>query len=128
MSSKLGAIQIAKLGLVDDTLLAGFEDNPFAWMRGAAVFVLSSALEGFGNVVVEAIACGVPIVSTNCPSGPSEILEGGKWGTLVPVGDAAALASAIALTLDADEQPDVARRAKAFDVDAAVEGYLSLIA
>lgn len=76
--------------------LPGFVANPYAYMARSRMFVLSSAWEGFGNVLAEAMAVGVPVVATDCPSGPSEILEGGEWGPLVPVGDAPALAEAMA--------------------------------
>ena len=84
-----------ELGISDQLLLPGYVANPYAYMRRGAVFVLSSAWEGCPNVLLEALACGVPIVSTDCPSGPKEILASGQYGILVPVGDASALASAI---------------------------------
>jgi len=118
---------VTKLGLTSDVILPGFVDNPFAWMRRSALFVLSSAWEGFGNVLVEAMACGIPIVSTDCPNGPAEILENGRWGRLVPVGDAKALAAAMAATLDESKHPNVEARAAMFDVDTAVEGYLRVL-
>lgn len=92
-----GAIEakVAELGLRDAVRLLGFQTQPQAFMRRATLFVLSSLYEGFGNVVVEALACGAPVVSTDCPHGPAEILEHEKSGLLVPVADSAALASAI---------------------------------
>jgi glycosyltransferase involved in cell wall biosynthesis len=78
----------------------GYASNPLAYMRHAAVFVLSSLAEGFGNVIVEALACGTPVVSTDCPHGPREILSDGRYGTLVRVGDVDALARAIVAKLD----------------------------
>lgn len=118
---------VAELGLTADVALPGFMDNPFAWMRGSALFVLSSAWEGLPTVLIEAMACGTPVVSTDCPSGPAEILEKGRWGRLVPVGDAEALAVAMAATLDETEHPDVAARAADFGVDQAVNGYLTVL-
>ncbi|MGP1614063.1 MAG: glycosyltransferase [Pollutimonas bauzanensis] len=111
----------------DDILLAGFQANPYNWMRGASVFVLSSRWEGFGNVLVEAMACGTPVVSTACPSGPAEILEQGRWGRLVPVGDAGALAGALKHTLADASPPDVETRARAFSVANAVDAYLHVL-
>ncbi|MYN11829.1 glycosyltransferase [Pusillimonas sp. TS35] len=112
----------------DDILLAGFQANPYNWMRAASVFVLSSRWEGFGNVLVEAMACGTPVISTACPSGPEEILGHGKWGRLVPVGDAPALADAVRDTLGATRADfDVQRRAQDFSVDKAVDAYLAVL-
>jgi len=91
---------IAELGLENDCRLPGYKLNPYSYMAASAVFVLSSAWEGFGNVVAEALAVGTPVVSTDCESGPREILEDGKYGRLVPVGDAAAMAKAIEEVLD----------------------------
>ncbi len=89
--------RLAVEGLVD---LPGFQTNPYAYMSRAALFVLSSRWEGLSNVLVEALALGVPVVATDCPSGPREILDHGRYGALVPVGDAGALAEAMAATLD----------------------------
>ena len=75
--------------------LLGFVTNPYPYMRRASLFVLSSKWEGLPGVLIEAMYCGVPLVSTNCPSGPQEILRDGQFGRLVPVGDATALAHAI---------------------------------
>lgn len=89
----------AQLGISDVVDLVGFHREPRRWMAAADLFVLSSAWEGFGNVLVEAMSAGTPVVSTDCPSGPAEILQHGRVGRLVPVGDDAALADAIAATL-----------------------------
>ncbi|MGD0631913.1 MAG: glycosyltransferase, partial [Terracidiphilus sp.] len=88
-----GAVREARL--TEDVALPGFETNPYRFMRRAAVFALSSGWEGFGVVLVEALAMGLPVVSTNCTYGPSEILENGKYGTLVPVGDHEAMAKGL---------------------------------
>ena len=87
------------LGVGDDVALPGYMPNPYPYMARARVFALTSAWEGFGNVLVEAMACGCPVVATDCPTGPAEILDGGRFGPLVPVGDAPALAAAIASVL-----------------------------
>ena len=90
----------AELEVEADVAFMDFVDNPYRFMRAASVFVLSSAWEGFGNVLVEALACGCPVVSTDCRDGPDEILDGGRYGPLVPVGDDTALAAAIERSLD----------------------------
>jgi glycosyltransferase involved in cell wall biosynthesis len=118
---------VAELALGADVLLPGFERNPLAWMRQCRLFVLSSAWEGLPNALIEAMACGVPVVATDCPSGPAEILENGKWGRLVPVGDEAQLAQAIIATLDSPTTPDVSRRAAHFSDRESVAQYLSAL-
>lgn len=110
-----------ELGISDKVLFAGWQENPFAWMANADLFVLSSRFEGFGNVVIEAMACGLPVVSTDCPSGPNEILANGDAGILVPVGDVHALADAICLVLENSELREQLadkskRRAPEFDI------------
>ncbi len=116
-----------QMGIGADVALPGFQANPLVYMRRAALFVLSSRFEGLGNALIEAMACGTPVVSTDCPSGPAEILEGGRWGRLAPVGDAEALAEAMLATLAETQHPDVAHRARDFGVDRAVDGYLRVL-
>jgi glycosyltransferase involved in cell wall biosynthesis len=117
----------AALGVAEDVDLPGFEPNPFAAMRAASLFVLSSRYEGLPGALIQAMACGTRVVATDCPSGPREILEAGRWGRLVPVGDAAALAAAIGAALDDRAPPDVRARAAAYSVDAAVGGYAHVL-
>ena len=119
-----------ELGVADETAFLGFDENPFRYMRRAAAFVLSSRYEGLPNVLIEAMACGTPVVSTDAPFGPAEILEGGRWGPLTPVGDAAALARAIVETLGGKTVPAEAlrRRADAFSTEPAVAAYDDLFA
>jgi glycosyltransferase involved in cell wall biosynthesis len=89
------SLLIKQLNLDNRVDLPGFVHNPYPWYCTADLFVSSSQWEGFGNVIVEALECGVPVVSTDCPSGPSEILDNGRYGKLVPVGDSFALAAAM---------------------------------
>src|ERR1044071_6159895 len=86
---------VKQLGLKEDVSMPGFVENPYAYMSRASLYVLSSRWEGLPTVLVEALYCGAPIVATDCPSGPREILDGGKYGVLVQVGDITALAQAI---------------------------------
>lgn len=88
-----------ELDVQDNVHLAGFQSNPYAWLARADLFVLSSAWEGSPNALTEALALGLPSVSTDCPSGPREILDGGRYGPLIPVGDAAAMTQAMRETL-----------------------------
>lgn len=119
-------------GVQDDVAFLGFVPNPPAYMKRCTVFVLSSRFEGFGNVLVEAMACGAPVVSTDCPSGPNEIISNGNSGLLVPVGDSRALAKAISALLDDDSfrgriSESGEERAKTFSVDNAVVLYGELL-
>lgn len=118
----------ASHGISDDVLLLGFQANPFAFMKAADLFVLSSTHEGFGNVLLEALASGCAIVSTDCPAGPSEILDDGRFGRLVPVGETDAMAEAIEATLDRPplSQPLLAR-AEAFSMDRTAGQYLACL-
>jgi len=117
-----------RLGIFDSVDFPGFVDNPFAYMTRADVFVLSSAWEGFGNVIVESMACGTPVVSTDCPSGPAEILEDGKFGPLVPVGDHAALAEAIEKVLeDPPDEKVIRNRAREFSIETIANQYLEIL-
>ncbi len=118
---------IRSLGLEDQVQLPGFVDNPWKYMRQANVFVLSSKWEGLPGALIEAMACGTPVVATDCPSGPSEILEEGKWGRLVPVGDVTALRDAIIKAFEEQIHPEVAVRAKQFSLDAALDIYGSIL-
>lgn len=119
--------QVSDLGLGTDVLLPGFVDNPLPYMRQASVFVLSSSWEGLPAVLIQAMACGCRVVSTDCPSGPREILEEGRWGELVPVGDELALAEAIERCIDNDSPPDVRERAGFFNEAQSVEAYLKIL-
>lgn len=116
-----------RLGIGADIALPGFDPNPFAAMRTAAVFVLSSRFEGLPGVLIQAMACGARSVSTDCPSGPREILEDGRWGRLVPVGDAAAMAAAIAAALDDSQPADARVRAEAFNEERAIAAYAGVL-
>jgi len=119
---------VRRLGLVGDVALPGFVHNPYAYMKRAAVFVLSSRWEGLPNVLIEALALGTPVVATDCPSGPREILEDGKWGRLVPVGDVEKMAEAILATLQAPERPSIPKSALArFELSEVVRQYLEVL-
>lgn len=87
-------------GVADRITFSGYVADPFAWMMRARVAVCPSLYEGLGNAIIEALACGTPVVATDCPYGPREILQGGRYGALTPVGDAAAMAAAIAGAMD----------------------------
>jgi glycosyltransferase involved in cell wall biosynthesis len=116
-----------QLGVNQEVLLVGFDPNPYRYMRRASVFVLSSQWEGLPNALIEAMACGAPVVSTDCPSGPREILEDGKWGRLVPVGDSVALAHAILETLARPLLVNPMERAMDFTVEKITEEYLHVL-
>ncbi len=114
--------------LQQDVWMPGFVHNPYPYMARAAVFVLSSRWEGFPNVLVEAMTLGTPVVATDCAAGPSEILDNGRYGRLVPVGDETTLAKAIMEELETDRpRRDLQRRASVFTVETIARQYISLL-
>jgi len=120
---------VAELNLSPYVTLPGYMENPLPYMANSDVYVLSSWYEGLGNTLVEAMALGAQVVSTDCPSGPSEILDKGRFGRLVPVGDVQALAEAIvgALVYPSSTAEQVRWAKQTFSVDAAAEKYLALL-
>jgi glycosyltransferase involved in cell wall biosynthesis len=120
--------QARELGVAGDVGFPGFQTNPYAWLARARVFVLSSAWEGSPNALTEAMALGVPVVSTDCRSGPREVLDGGRLGPLVPVGDEEALAAAIVEALDRPVPAPVLKAAvHDYDARASARRYLAVL-
>lgn len=116
------------LGIREDVDLTGFVQNPYPFMAHADLFAFSSRWEGLGLVLVEALALGTPVVATDCPSGPAEILQQGRFGQLVPVGDAAALAGAMEIALDeAKPRRFLQQAAQPYTVSAATDAYLQAL-
>ncbi len=120
-----------KMGVCDQIKFLGYQENPFRFMARAKALVLSSRFEGFGRVLVEAMACGRPVISTNCPEGPGEIVNHGKNGLLVPVGDSSALAEAIELIGYNDDLSNrlgnaAYQRAEDFSLDIAAKSYTEM--
>lgn len=121
-------ILATELGIAEKVIFAGFHADPAPFYSSASLFVLSSDYEGFGNVIVEALSFGLPVVSTDCPSGPAEILENGRFGLLVPVRDVEALAAAMAQALDTAVDPAPLRaRAADFAPEIVAGRYLQLM-
>lgn len=119
---------IARLGLRDHVALPGYLSNPYAVMSRGAAFVLSSQWEGLPTVMIEAMACGCPVVATDCPSGPREILEDGRYGKLVPIADPDALYKAMQEVLQQRPAASVLKqRARQYSVDHAVEDYFCVL-
>jgi glycosyltransferase involved in cell wall biosynthesis len=117
------------IGVLDAVQFTGFQDNPLPLFRDADAFVLSSRTEGFGNVLVEAMGCGTPVIATDCPHGPAEILDDGRYGLLVPPGEPAALAAAMdRVTTLRDQFPEPVLKARAAEFSYAVcaDRYLNL--
>jgi len=124
---------VRELGLCECISLPGLDENPYAYMARARLYVMSSDWEGFPNALVEAMACGLPVVATDCPSGPREILETeslgpGPYGTLVPVDNPEKLAEAILLELNLNhDRSGLQRRAQRFSSTRAVRSYMDLM-
>ena len=117
-----------QLGVADHVDLPGYVRNPYPFMARAGVFVLSSRFEGLPGALIQALACGCPVVSTDCPTGPEEILEGGRFGPLVPMGDDVRMADAIQAILARPPPPAVLKsRALSFAEDLAVRRYLEVL-
>ncbi len=122
----------SELGLDEDIIMPGFQKNPFTYISKADVFVLSSFFEGFGNVIVEAMSLGIPVVSTDCPSGPGEIIQHGINGLLVPVKDHNSMAEAvIKLMSDKNTRDEIVmngnRRVKDFSLGNMTESFRELL-
>jgi exopolysaccharide biosynthesis WecB/TagA/CpsF family protein len=121
--------QADALGITQHVVFAGFVHDPAAWVERAQALVMPSRYEGFGNVIVEALGCGTPVIAADCPHGPAEILGHGQFGRLVPVGDADALARAMQGELRGEFPPELLRgRAASFSVVACVERHEHLFA
>jgi len=119
---------VAELGIGAQVDLPGFQSNPFPFIASADLFVLSSAWEGSPNVLTEAMALGTSVVSTNCPSGPSELLDGGRFGPLVAVGDVTGLAQAMLDTLERPHPPQALRHAVAeYNQAESAQHYLRML-
>jgi glycosyltransferase involved in cell wall biosynthesis len=116
-------------GLADRTVFTGYVADPFAWMMRACVLVLPSTYEGLPCVIMEALACGTPVVCTDCPHGPREILEGGRYGTLIPVGDPIAMAAAIEAALNhVPDRSFLMRRGFEYTAERAAARFLEILA
>jgi glycosyltransferase involved in cell wall biosynthesis len=115
------------LGLEHDVSLPGFVANPYPYMAQASVFVLSSRWEGLPTVLVEALSCGTPVIATDCPSGPQEILRGGQYGQLVPVGDVPALSQAIEAALVGQTPHPPQESWRPFELEAVVDQYINVL-
>lgn len=118
---------VAELGISDSVALPGFVSNPFAYMSKASVFVLSSAWEGLPGALIQAMACGAPVIATDCESGPREILQGGRFGRIVRVGDAEGMAAAIEAVLSEARRPVNDDAWRPYTQTAAVDQYLSVL-
>jgi len=117
---------VTELGLNDDVMMPGFVDNPYAYLAKADIFALSSIYEGLPTVLIEALALGTPVVSTNCVSGPSEILADGKFGTIVPMNDPEKMAEAFGETLKAARKGAIEEAYHPYLRDVATENYLRI--
>ena len=118
---------VQQLGITRDVHFAGFVKNPYSWMNRADGFVLSSRWEALPTVLIEALACGCPVTSTDCPSGPAEILQEGDYGILVPVKDPQALCAGIIQMLEANHDPQRSRQqGESFSFERAADRYMQL--
>ena len=117
---------VRQMGLQEDISLPGFQQNPYPFMRRAAVLALSSRHEAFSRVMIEAMACDCPVIATDCPGGVAELVDNGKYGHLVPVGDAEAMAQAILEVLGGDMRKPPPEWLHQFELDQVIQSYLKL--
>jgi glycosyltransferase involved in cell wall biosynthesis len=118
---------VKNLNLEQDVSLLGFVENPYAYMARASLFILSSRWEGLPTVLIEALSCGIPVIATDCPSGPREILADGQYGALVPVQDAPALAETIGLALKG-ETPRPSRESwQPYELETVLDRYIQVL-
>jgi glycosyltransferase involved in cell wall biosynthesis len=118
---------VEELELMTDVALPGETANPYAYMARSIAFILSSRWEGLPTVLIEAMSCGAPVIATDCPSGPREILADGRYGALVPVGDVAALAAAMEAALDGKLARPPAESWIPYRIDTVVDQYVPLL-
>jgi glycosyltransferase involved in cell wall biosynthesis len=118
---------VSRLGIAEDVSMPGICANPYPAMAAADVFALSSRWEGSPGALIEAMSCGTPVVATDCPSGPRQLLDGGRYGRLVPVGDADAMAAALTDALAGRVPPPPPESWAAYEQDAVIGCYLDLM-
>ncbi len=118
---------VRELRISSDVSLPGATSNPYAYMARSTAFILSSRWEGLPTVLIEAMSCGAPVIATDCPSGPREILADGRYGSLVPVGDIDALAAAMDAALDGKLTRPPVESWRRYGIDAVVDEYVSLL-
>ena len=118
---------VRELGIGSDASLPGATTNPYAYMARSTAFILSSRWEGLPTVLIEAMSCGAPVIATDCPSGPREILDGGRYGSLVPVGDVDALSAAMEAALDGELARPPVESWRRYAIDAVVDKYVPLL-
>jgi glycosyltransferase involved in cell wall biosynthesis len=120
-------VRLAKeLEILDSVCLPGFIENPYPYMKKAALFVLSSRFEGLPGVLIEALYCGTPVIATDCPGGSREILANGRFGQLVPVGDPDSLADAILSSLENKPIHPPEESWKPFELENILGEYINL--
>ena len=128
--SKMDELQsmVNELDITEDVQFFGYTENPFPYLAKASLFVQSSHYEGFGMALLEALSLGIPSVATDCPSGPRDILQDGRYGILVPVGDADTMARAISQTLDAPpEKAFITQAALPYSLHKIADEYIRLL-
>jgi glycosyltransferase involved in cell wall biosynthesis len=123
---KLEAL-VKQLNLEKYVGLPGFVPNPYPYMAKATMFVLSSKWEGLPTVLIEAMYCGVPVIATDCPSGPREILHNGRYGQLVPIGDVDSLARSIEAVTDGTRLSPPRESWQPFELETSVHHYVSIL-